>query len=664
MSEFLFYLQDLIFFHCRLAPFLLILLISFEAEAQQKRTKKSGKKTKVDTVYVQSGNIVLLQDSVYYVRSDTSFIVSNKTRFKVRRDPLKRNQRFYDSLRAKSSNSAVTKELYKAFFRYRNPIQRDTFPSENRLKYFRQYEGKNIGTIRFKRVDVIEGSVLDTTLIAESRFGKTANSLKWNTRSKIISNYLLFSDGDSFKAFEFLDTERVLRSTGFIEDARIYISERDDSEESIDVIIVIKEVFSVGVNLEIRDIDVYRLTLFDKNFLGLGHEVRQTLIYDAGAKERIWGYNSSYLARNLGGSFIDNTIRYEKSDQFEVFNISYQKDFLTPATKYAGGVDLTFLTEPRIETYLDSVFIQPFQANLQDFWIGRSFMILPTNSSKRKNITFAGRYIKSKYLLRPPVKSDSNFFFHNFKSALFSLAYSRIEFKKNNMILGFGRTEDVPEGFLVEILGGIEDAEFFNRVYVGARVGIGKFFPWGYLQLSNAFSTFIRNHSTESGVYRINGTYFTNLAKLNNWNFRYFGRLNYVLGIDRIIEGEDIQFQQSVRDINDVEGSEKLTLSQDANFFSPWNLIGFRFNFVGFLDIGLMADENETLFNKNNFFSSLGIEIRIRNESLVFQTLSLRFSYFPAGNGSGDSYKFRIKTSEPSAFSLIRTGKPVIIPFD
>lgn len=77
-----------------------------------------------------------------------------------------------------------------------------------------------------------------------------------------------------------------------------------------------------------------------------------------------------------------------------------------------------------------------------------------------------------------------------------------------------------------------------------------------------------------------------------------------------------------------------------------------------------MADENETLFNKNNFFSSLGIEIRIRNESLVFQTLSLRFSYFPAGNGSGDSYKFRIKTSEPSAFSLIRTGKPVIIPFD
>ncbi|MCK7540631.1 MAG: hypothetical protein MZV63_61945 [Marinilabiliales bacterium] len=57
-----------------------------------------------------------------------------------------------------------------------------------------------------------------------------------------------------------------------------------------------------------------------------------------------------------------------------------------------------------------------------------------------------------------------------------SLALSSQRFINTSLIYSYGRTEDIPYGYMVELMGGRENNEFKWRTYGGLKVSYGNIF--------------------------------------------------------------------------------------------------------------------------------------------------------------------------------------------
>ena len=77
-----------------------------------------------------------------------------------------------------------------------------------------------------------------------------------------------------------------------------------------------------------------------------------------------------------------------------------------------------------------------------------------------------------------------------------------------------------------------------------------------------------------------------------------------------------------------IAGTNRLKLSFESVMFGPKSWMGFRFAYFAFGDVGYLFEPREDLYN-GNILSSIGLGIRLRNDNLVFNTISIRFSYYP-----------------------------------
>ena len=109
-------------------------------------------------------------------------------------------------------------------------------------------------------------------------------------------------------------------------------------------------------------------------------------------------------------------------------------------------------------------------------------------------------------------------------------------------------------------------------------------------------------------------------------------------------------------------GKRNLILGIETVTFTPWYFYGFRFALFAYADIALLS--NQTLITSpGDFYSVIGFGCRIKNESLVFETLNLRLGYFiraPEGLGP---WSLEIQTDDPEISQGILGLKPVISPY-
>lgn len=132
------------------------------------------------------------------------------------------------------------------------------------------------------------------------------------------------------------DNERHLRSLPYFEDARFWIRPIEGTEWA-DVIIVIKDVFSFGFDLNLSSANAGRVELFNSNFLGLGHQISHMAVYN-NTNAPIIGYQGKYAVKNIGRSFINSEVRLANYAGEHSWGMSLNRDFYTPNIKYAGGL--------------------------------------------------------------------------------------------------------------------------------------------------------------------------------------------------------------------------------------------------------------------------------------------------------------------------------------
>lgn len=591
-----------------------------------------------DTLRLIRGSRVILPDGskLKYDR-DTTVVIHNSIRYKIRYPRGEAGDIFFDSLETKASRKRWTRQLHNIVITSPNrPDLTDTVRTQVSADPFISHGGKYIRSIRYQKLEPFGPSINNPGRPAESRLEVLGNDVHRVTQDRVLDNHRLFAAGDLVNPNKLADNERILRQLPFIQDARIIISDPAAGSDSVDILILVKDNFSIGIGGELRDIDVGRLSLFDKNIFGMGHEFHLDFHWD-GERSPWTGNEIWYKIHNISGSFINSKILYSRIFDAETYQFEMQRKFFTPDIKWAGAMNLERSSELRMIDYIDTADqVMQVKYNSFDLWAGRSFKLASNRrqSLNRLNIVLASRLLRNHYIDRPEGVSENLFYdYHTRNIWLTSFSLTSQSFFKSNLILDFGRTEDVPQGFLLSLSAGPEINEFNTRFYAGLSFSQGRFLgPLGYLYTLLEGGGFVKDYShIHQGVFNAKLNYFTPLFIINRFKVRHFISTRYVRGIRRF-EDEFVRIKKSdgIRGFRSdlPAGQQKTVLNYELDAFTPWYLYGFRFVVFGFTDLAIVGAENRKWHN-GDFYSGIGAGIRIRNERLVFETITLRFGFYP-----------------------------------
>lgn len=530
---------------------------------------------------------------------------------------------------------------------------------------YEDFSGRTIRNIRIRQLEIFGQEVVDTTKVPDSWIEKLGNGLHIHTQQKIIRNRLLFQPGDTIDPMTIADNERLIRNLSYIEDALILLS--PVGNDAVDVLVITKDVLPIGISWEAYDVQYGRIGVWNSNLLGLGHELFYYLSYDYNRNPN-YGHMLRYRVQNIGNSFVSGDISYQNTWDMEAYRLSLNRDFITPNSKYAGGLGVASIDRNRDVLLIDSTLQNvSLRYNYQDFWLGRAVLLRRnTFSESRTNLAVTMRLSRYLYLDRPEVSEDFLYEFHSRTIFLSSVGISKQAFLKSSLIYGFGKSEDIPYGWLLTFTGGLEINEFGNRPYVGlswswARPNIG----FGYIMHKIEYGTFIHN-GIEQGKLNASLKYISPLFNSEGrYNYRVFTELRYEGGFNRF-DYEFLQLNKNngIRGLDSPElrGNQFVSANLDGVCYSPHKILGFRFIYFAFVDFGLINHRSNTLL-QNSIYTGFGAGLRLKNENLVFSTVQLRLSYYPVMPENATVEYLHLSGVSDKRFDRFVIPKPQILEY-
>ncbi len=617
-----------------------------------------------DTIIVTSNQVIIINDSLYVPKMDTSFIVADTIEYQIFSDKYVLSDGFYDSIYSVAKQSRVTKELFNLLVTKSQP--QDPFETKDPVKseaYFEVFRNKRISEINYVSVDLFGGSVNDTTRKAQSSIGRLSNELHRNTSFEVVQRYLLFQKGDLVDPFKMADSERIIRSLSYIEDARIQITPDPLDIEAVRVDMIVKDRFPWSVDLSVDDNSAVRAGFTNRNILGTGNEFGVGYLYNK-AETPNHGFDARYTVRNIQNSFIDGTVFASNNYLGKSKGLTFRRDFISPEIKYYGEATLEHVQPIQDLIFADSLYEENFNIDRRsyDVWGARSFQL-----GTRKNLSFALRLQHDYFTERPMVMADSNEIYQNHHFLVGAISYSKINYLKTKNILSFNITEDVPVGFIYSIIGGKDWTEFGPREYRGFRTSYSFYNDRAGYFLFNVESGYFTKQNTRSNeVIQMDARHFTPLFDLGGAYSRIFTRIHFFNGQRLSIpKSQSLQGENRIGNItgNQIEGNRTVTLTTEYVVFQPWYFYGFRFATYAHLGVGNVSESRITEPYTQTYYV-MGGGVRIRNESLVFDTFEFRVSLIPNPPVEGQIFFFKISLSTPRFFESPNITKPKVVGLD
>ncbi len=509
---------------------------------------------------------------------------------------------------------------------------------------FKQYQGKIIRSVTVSAVG-FNNQLNDHTPLKNSFVVKVTDALHSNSTRRVIEKNLFFKKGQPLYPLVIADNERFLREQPFLRDALITVFYSPYSNDSVDIVVLTRDVFSIGGRGGASGIDKFDAELSEENIGGSGDRFALYGLYD---KERTpgYGWGAEYVKRNIKGSFINwsNGIltfdRAFNSGRMEERTI-YSKLDKPMASRYtavtgAAEVALNSTTNAYIG---DSLYNDEFKYSFfnVDFWVGYNIGYKGGRTKDSENrlrhfVAARGFYnifqkVPDKYV------NQYNFRYADIKGGLLSYSLYRQNFYRTNFIYGFGRNEDVPEGVNASVITGYTNKQGYKRPYLGLELEASKF------RKNGSYNSF----TFKSGAYRLQNEFqdidfligmdrFTKLNTLNkNWFNRNFMSVYYTRQINPFLnEPLFIQSEYGLPYVRNglVEGETRTTFKMESVFYNLKKIAGFRFAPFVFTDFCLIQFQDEK-FRQSKGYPAFGGGVRTRNENLVFGTIELRGYVFP-----------------------------------
>jgi hypothetical protein len=616
-----------------------------------------------DTIRISPNQIIVFKDSALIPLSDTTLVIDRSLEYKIKKNSYQKSKTFYDSLYFKLNNNRLTREVYSLVISDGPEKQKESavvpVSSENP---FEAFEDKTIGNIRFVQVDILEGSVDDTSKMAFSNIGVFFNKTHINTREWVLRNYLLFKSGDKLIPGIIADNERVIRELPGIQDARIIVNPSKSDSNKVDLLVISQDLFSFFPTVNISSINKMDVGFRNVNTLGLGYELSSKLFYDNEFDNK-YGVEVNTTYRNILSSFVDGQFLYHSAFETDKLCFEFRRDFVSPQTKWGGALNFGWLHDRYNLHIEDSVYSDIYEDNYQDLWIGRAFQI--GGKSSRKNVILSGRYQRVIFTLRPFVEGDSNQMFQNKQMYYAKIGFKKYNFYKTSMVRSFGVTEDMPKGYQGGITLGYLNGEFYNRLYFGLNLGAAKYFPnIGYFSTKFIVGGFFNRNKVSQGILESDIYYYSPILKSNRYSARNFINIKYRGTITDDVNinvnfGDDIPHLKQ----DYLYGKSTLVLNYEFVLFTPWYFYGFQFAPYAYSNLGFISNYENPL-KKPQTYVALGLGTRIRNESLAIKTIIISLVYLPNTLGDQSNWFLDFSAGEPTLIPGMQFEKPEILGED
>ena len=544
------------------------------------------------------------------------------------------------------------------------------------------HTGKIIRSIRIIRLG-FERDFRDTTRYNRSFGVIIANAFHKKTKERIISNNLFFEAGDVVNPFLLSDNERHLREQPFLQDALIKIEGKNATVDSVDILILTKEVFSVGVDVDVASTTRYRVDVKEENIAGSGSRLLLSTLYDKSRNPK-FGYGAEFLNRNIRGSFINWTVGFQtfksafnsgRSEEVTFFT-RFEKPLVSPYIPWIGALELSYNATNNAYS-ADSLYRSDFRYTYKNFdgWFGYNFgakKLLRDNKQSRVRKFVAARGLYQQFIDLPDrVRSTFDYRYSNISGILGSINIFEQNFYRTNFIYGFGRFEDVPEGFSASFIGGItnkKDSISLNsrvRPYFAIEGKRSKFNQKGFFgTYTFKIGGFYYNRNWEDVDILLNVDHFTRLKKLNsNWYYRHFYSLGFTRQVTPVLNQPlylKSNFGLPYFNNDFINADFRATAKTESVFYNLKKFWGFRFAPFLFADACVVTPTNQS-FGNSQLFSAVGAGVRTRNENLIFGTIEFKGYYFPKIIGEMAKWRVEVGTNIRFKYNSVFIKKPDFI---
>lgn len=576
----------------------------------------------------------------------------------------------YKKIERVSERHKVTRWLYHAIFIPPAQIVDPNAParSKRRVDPYARYTGRIVRRVEVHVLDPFGHSVDDTAKAPAVWYQRLGNSLHRSTRSRVIKDLILVEPGDTLSSLAITESERVLRTSPGVNDARINLLPVKGRRDSVDVMVIVLDKWSIGVNTGL-DLSAGDLSVIDHNFLGLGQELQQGVFYSPDSPEvGLFGHHAIF---NIGRSHISSSLSYSTSGSADALGLSLDRPFYSPLARWGGGLTINQswnLLRYNVPDSADpAVFkLRPFSL---DTWFGWSVPLVRERSfeGQSSNIVLGARYVLTRFMDRPPGTFDEPRRFQDSERYLFSVGLSLRQYYKERYLFRFGLNEDVPEGLFASITTGFRRQELGgDQPYIGAEATVARNTErYGYISTSLAYGTYVKDGSATESNLRAELMYFTDPLRLGNWHVRQFVRAHAVVGFAqpsyaRITFAGDEIFGL---DSDPLGGTRKLVLNLETVAYAPYDLLGFRFAPVLRIGFGALSEEHQGLLS-GRIYSAFEVGLLVRNENLLFKTFELSIGYFPIQPGGGSNLQVNPYNNVDLRARDLAFTRPAEVPFE
>lgn len=576
----------------------------------------------------------------------------------------KKQEHFYDSLKYRASQKRLTKLVYDFLV---NPPRPYVDKKAATIDYYSPFEGKIISEIKIKPLDIFGPTFQDTAKKASSWVEKTANSLHTKSNLKTIEKLLLFKVGDAIDPELLYENERIIRSLPYIREIRFIIEPDPIYTEFVKVTILTKDRFSFGVSGEVAGIESAALEVYNQNIFGVGHEISLSFVGHVN-KQPYAGLETYYKIKNIQGKFVDLSFGYLNNYKNEGFSFNLHKPFITTSVKWAYGLDFFRMFRTN-RVYDDKLLFSEIPLNYLHFgtWAGRTFQV-KTQFTDNPQITLSAGIQHRKYWERPEFEFGNSEYFSNRTFFLTGLTFSQRRYIQDELVFSYGITEDIPEGFKNEIVYGYDANEYGDRHYAHLLVSNGNLLTnrSGYLYMEGDIGGYLGDRGYQQGQINAQVYFISRLLNAGRKRYRLFTRMDYTVGMHRFeLENINLNRQESIRGFKSrqADGKQRLRLNFEYVLFLRKEFYKFNMALFGFTDVGVIGTNKKQIFSQN-YYSGVGLGMRLHNESLVFKTLQIRLAFYPFHPSDMSFVGFVLDEQSKRKYYSFEPTQPLPIPFE
>ena len=510
---------------------------------------------------------------------------------------------------------------------------------------FTKYKGKIINQIQVNSVSY-EIPFNDTMPSSKKIIRAVEEALYNSTTNKTMLKNLFFNTGDTLYPYLIADNEKFLRELAFIQDARIVASIDPADSNGVIMNIEWKDIFPFGGSGNIGSIESFNAEINHNNIFGLGDKIQINALYDLDRRP-LAATGFEYIKRNFMGSFLNLTFGIDKIKP--AFNSGRREEYaryikgdlplVSPYHSFTGGFEFgKYASSNTYNTRFPYQHMYKYAYGMMDGWMGINIgagLRVKDNLQTRLRKFISYRAMSKRFSEIPYTANIKyNIHYSNIDAGLVAFNIFKQEYYHTSYIYGFGRNEDVPEGYSFSVVSGLTQRNTKTRPYLGIDYERDYFSEQkNYTNFILKLGGYLHNGSLEDVSFLSAVNYFTTLKKLSNpkWSKRNFVQISATQQVNTILnEPLYLRSEYGIPTFknDNIQAATRVSCNIESVYYNMVKYYGFSFAPFMFVNSSYIKLIGEAI-EKGSIYTALGVGCRTRNENLVFGTIELKAFYYP-----------------------------------